>query len=220
MFPLNIIISPAISSIVAGTVLYFFISSPFIQVFFNVITKEVIMGNRILLHVCCGPCSTASIERLLGEGYEPVLFFSDSNIYPEAEFEKRYDNLLKVAAFYNLEVIKDAWLHESWLEWIKGYENEREHGKRCTLCFRYNLMKAAEKAEELGIPYFATTLTVSRFKNSKVIFSQGEDLKGFLAIDFKKKDGFNRSIVLSKELGLYRQQYCGCEFSMRDAVAD
>lgn len=178
------------------------------------------MGNRILLHVCCGPCSTASIERLLEEGYEPVLFFSDSNIFPESEFEKRYEHLLKVASFYRLEVIKDPWIHDSWLDWIKGYENEREHGKRCTLCFRYNLLKAAAKAAELGIPYFTTTLTVSRFKNSKVIFSQGDDLEGFLPIDFKKKDGFNRSIVLSKELDLYRQQYCGCEFSMRDAVPD
>lgn len=172
------------------------------------------------MHVCCGPCSTASIERLLNEGYDPVLFFSDSNIYPEAEFEKRYKNLLKVAGFYNLEVIKEAWNHADWLQWIKGYEAEPEHGKRCTLCFRYNLLRTADKAKSLGIKYFTTTLTVSRFKNSKVIFSQGEDLDGFVSIDFKKKDGFNRSIELSKELDLYRQQYCGCEFSIASAVKD
>lgn len=176
------------------------------------------MGNKILLHVCCGPCSTASIERLINDGYEPVLFFSDSNIYPEEEFEKRYDNLLKVAAFYSLPVIKDSWDHDEWREWVKGYEAEPEHGKRCSLCFRFNLLRSAGKAKELGIEHFATTLTVSRFKNSKTIFKEGEDLEGFLPLDFKKKDGFNRSIVLSKELDLYRQSYCGCEFSLQDSL--
>ncbi len=177
------------------------------------------MENRILLHVCCGPCSTASVERLLEEGYKPVLFFSDSNIYPESEFEKRYENLLIAASFYGLDVIRDPWRHDEWLEWIRGYESEPEHGRRCTLCFRFNLLRTAEKAKNLSIPFFTTTLTVSRFKNSRVIFSQGEDLDGFLAIDFKKKDGFSRSVTLSKELGLYRQKYCGCEFSMADSAS-
>ena len=169
--------------------------------------------RRILVHVCCGPCATSSIERLLDEGWSPVLFFSDSNIWPLEEFEKRYENLLKVAAFYNLPVIKDEYDHQSWREWIKGFEEEPEHGKRCSRCFRYNLLRASKKAEELGISSFCTTLTVSRFKNSKTIFHEGEDLEGFEAIDFKKKDGFASSCRLSKEMGLYRQSYCGCEFS-------
>ena len=103
-----------------------------------------------------------------------------------------------------------------WLDAVRGHESDKEHGERCSLCFRFNLERTAEKAAELGIDEFATTLTVSRFKNSAKIFHEGEDLPGFLKIDFKKKDGFNRSIVLSKELGLYRQDYCGCEFSLRD----
>ena len=85
--------------------------------------------RRILVHVCCGPCATSSIQRLLDEGWSPVLFFSDSNIWPLEEFEKRYENLLKVAAFYNLPVIKDEYDHQSWREWIKGFEEEPEHGK-------------------------------------------------------------------------------------------
>ena len=174
---------------------------------------------KILVHVCCGPCSTSSIERLLEEGYEPLLFFSDSNIFPNEEFEKRYSSLLLVAQHYGLEVIKDEWDHDQWLEWVKGHEGDKEHGERCTLCFRFNLLRTARKAKELGIPLFCTTLTVSRFKNSKVIFSQGSDLEGFTEIDFKKKNGFTRSIELSKELGLYRQDYCGCEFSLRDRNA-
>ena len=174
------------------------------------------MGKKILLHVCCGPCSTSSIERLIAEDYEPVLFFSDSNIFPEEEFMKRYSNLLIVAEYYGLQVILDDWDHGKWLDAVRGHESDKEHGERCSLCFRFNLERTAEKAAELGIDEFATTLTVSRFKNSAKIFHEGENLPGFQKIDFKKKDGFSRSIVLSKELGLYRQDYCGCEFSLRD----
>lgn len=175
----------------------------------------LLMGKRILLHVCCGPCSTSSVERLINEGYEPVLFFSDSNIFPYEEFVKRYENLLIVAEHYKLDVILDDWQHDKWLEAVKGHEKDKEHGERCSICFHFNLKRAAEKAEELGIDEFATTLTVSRFKNSRKIFDQGDQFRGFKEIDFKKKAGFERSIVLSKELGLYRQSWCGCEFSMR-----
>lgn len=174
--------------------------------------------NRdILVHVCCGPCATASIERLIDEGWNPTLFFSDSNIYPEEEFEKRYKTLLQVAKHYSLPVIKDDYDHCKWLEWIKGLENEKEHGRRCTKCFRFNLLRTRDKAKEEGFYHFCTTLTVSRFKNSATIFSQGEDLEGFEKIDFKKKDGFSKSCRLSKELGLYRQSWCGCEFSKKES---
>lgn len=173
------------------------------------------MEKRILVHVCCGPCATSSIERLLEEGYKPVLFFSNSNIFPKEEYMKRYENLLIVAEKYGLEVILDTWDHEEWLEWIKGLEEEKEHGARCSKCFRFNLLRAERKSKELGIGLFCTTLTVSRFKKSATIFSMGEDLEGFEAIDFKKKDGFTRSVKLAKEMNLYRQEYCGCEFSRR-----
>lgn len=178
------------------------------------------MESDILVHVCCGPCATASIERLLEEGWKPVLFFSDSNIFPNEEFEKRYENLLIVAAKHNLKVIKDSWDHEEWLDWIHGFEGEPEGGKRCSKCFRFNLLRAAAKAKELGIGHFCTTLTISRFKNSAKIFHEGEDLEGFEAIDFKKKDGFAKSCKMAKEMGLYRQGYCGCEFSIASAVPE
>ena len=109
--------------------------------------------------------------------------------------------------------------HRAWLDKVKGLEMEREGGARCAVCFEYNLRRAWLKAKELGIGHFTTTLTVSRFKNSNVIFRVGDGFTGFEEINFKKKDGFNRSIQLSKELGLYRQHYCGCEFSLRDAEA-
>ena len=181
-----------------------------------VYNQYIMIGESILVHCCCGPCSTASIERLLQDGWNPILYFSNDNIDVEEEFEKRYENLLLVAHKYNLRVIKKHYEHEIWRDWVKGLEREKEHGARCTRCFRYNLIEASKKAEELGIKHFCTTLTVSRFKNSFVIFSQGEDLPGFEKIDFKKKNGFAISCKLSTELGLYRQTYCGCEFSKKD----
>ncbi len=174
--------------------------------------------KKILLHCCCAPCSTTCIERLIDEEYEIVLWFSNDNIYPKEEFSKRFMELLKVADIYNLKVIKDDYNHENWLEKVKGFESEKEGGKRCSLCFDYNLFLAYEKAKELNIPYFTTTLSVSRYKNSERIFNIGSKYDGFLDKNFKKRDGYARSIRMSKELGLYRQKYCGCEFSLRDSL--
>lgn len=173
------------------------------------------MCSDILVHCCCGPCATSSVKRLLDEGWNPVLCFGNSNIYPKEENEKRWGELLKVASYYNLKVVRIPYDHSAWLEYIKGLENEPEHGARCLKCFEFNLINAQKEARELGIELFTTTLTVSRFKNSLSIFNVGNRLEGFEAIDFKKKDGFAKSVQLSNQLGLYRQQYCGCEFSMQ-----
>lgn len=169
----------------------------------------------ILVHACCGPCSTASIERMLAEGWNPVLYFSNSNIFPFEEAEKRFEELMKVAKIYHLEVIKEIYDHASWLTAMKGLEGEREGGGRCRKCFAYNLAQANAKAVELGFEHFTTTLSVSRFKNSATIFEVGEQYERFEALNFKKQGGFDRSNALSKEYGLYRQHYCGCEFSIR-----
>jgi len=174
-------------------------------------------GKTILLHSCCGPCSTSSIERLLELNWKVVLYYQNDNIYPEKEWKKRYEELLKVASFYNLKVIGyDDYNHQAWRKAIAGYEGCPEHGLRCEKCFAYNLSLANSKAKELKIGYFTTTLTVSRFKNSQMIFSIGKKFDSFKEIDFKKKDGFSKSVKLSKQFGLYRQQYCGCEFSLRE----
>jgi len=170
--------------------------------------------HNILVHACCGPCSTASIERMLADGWKPTLFFSNSNIFPQEEAEHRYEALLTVAQTYHVPVIREVWNHDSWLGAVSGLEEEKEGGKRCEACFAYNLREASLKAEDLGFEHFCTTLTVSRFKNSKTIFRIGEQFPLFEELDFKKKGGFDRSIVLSVELGLYRQHYCGCEFSI------
>lgn len=178
---------------------------------------EYIEDKRLLLHVCCGPCSTTCIKRLIDEGFKITLWFSDDNIYPEEENLLRYKNLLIVANQYNIETLYKPYNHQAWLDSIKGFENEKEGGKRCAYCFDYNLHSTQLKAKELGIPYFATTLTVSRYKNSKKIFSVAENMEGFLEFDFKKRNGYEESIRISKALNLYRQHYCGCEFSLAEA---
>ncbi len=144
-----------------------------------------------------------------------MLCYGNSNIWPKEENDKRYGELLKVSQYYGgLEVVRQPYDHECWLSFIKGLEKEPEHGKRCLKCFEFNLAQAYQEAKKLGIDRFTTTLTVSRFKKSESIFSVGQAFEGFTKIDFKKKDGFAKSVKMSNELGLYRQQYCGCEFSL------
>jgi epoxyqueuosine reductase len=171
--------------------------------------------GRILLHVCCAPCSTAVVERLQEQGYDIHLFFSNSNIHPREEFDKRLAEALKIASIKGLELIIDKYDHQSWLDHVRGLEDEPERGRRCIKCFEYNLSRTAITAQQLGIPGFTTTLTVSRYKSSRDIFSIGSTLPGFLAMDFKKQAGYARSITLAKQFELYRQGYCGCEFSKR-----
>jgi predicted adenine nucleotide alpha hydrolase (AANH) superfamily ATPase len=174
------------------------------------------MGEApILLHICCAPCATTCIERLSSSGYEVILFFSNSNIFPEEEYEKRLENARKLAGILNLRLEVDSYEHEKWLRHVRGLEDEPEQGRRCLKCFEFNLSRASKMADRLKLPSFTTSLSVSRYKQSARIFEQGYAFPKFEAIDFKKKNGYSRSIELSKAYGLYRQNYCGCEFSMR-----
>jgi predicted adenine nucleotide alpha hydrolase (AANH) superfamily ATPase len=172
--------------------------------------------KKIVLHTCCAACATSPVERLLSKGYDVVLFFSNSNIFPEHEYKKRLQSAQKLSGILCVELVEDIYDHESWLAHIQGLEDEPERGKRCIKCFEYNLKRTSSYAEKCSIRSFTTTLTVSRHKPSGVIFEAGSKFKGFEPVDFKKQDGFTRSIVLSKHYDLYRQDYCGCEFSMRN----
>lgn len=177
------------------------------------------MCEKILVHCCCGPCATSSIKRLLDEQWDPVLVYGNSNIWPEEENERRYQNLLKVAQYFgDLEVYRQPYDHEKWRQFVSGLEKEPEGGARCLKCFQFNLRAAHDEAVKLGIKYFTTTLTVSKYKNSAKIFQVGAQFDGFQDIDFKKKNGFAKSCEMSKEMGLYRQGYCGCEFSYHGGV--
>jgi len=170
--------------------------------------------ERILLHTCCGPCATTCVERLSSDR-DVVLFFSNSNIAPEEEYIKRLRAAERLAEIMNVAIIQDAYDHEAWLRNIRGLEDEPEGGGRCGKCFAFSLAKAAAAAEKLGIPAFTTSLSVSRYKSSSQIFSVGRAFAAFQPIDFKKRGGYDRSIELSRQYRLYRQKYCGCEFSRR-----
>lgn len=178
---------------------------------FMIITEN----KKILLHVCCAPCATACVERLLTEDRDVSLYFSNSNINTSEEFEKRLVCVEKIAGIFGVGLDVDPYRHDDWLEHVRGLENEAEKGLRCVKCFDWSLRRTAEKAAEVGIECFATSLTVSPHKMSSVIFEAGNQYPDFEPWDFKKQDGFRRSRELSEKFDLYRQNYCGCEFSIR-----
>jgi hypothetical protein len=171
--------------------------------------------RRMVLHTCCAPCGTASAHRLLDRGFEVILFFSNSNIATRDEYERRLESARKLADVLDLSLKVDTYDHQDWLDWIKGLEKEPEKGRRCERCFAYSLRRTAAFTRRIGFPYFTTTLTISPHKISRMIFDVGGKFPSFRAFDFKKQDGFKQSLAYSREYALYRQNYCGCEFSRR-----
>ena len=174
------------------------------------------LNNKILLHACCGICSGYPISLLKERGYEPVVYFCNPNLDTRTEFEKRLEAQKIVCMYHWVDLIIEEYSHEEFLNAVKGLEQEPEKGKRCDICIRLRLQKTVQKAKELGIGYYTTSLVISPHKNFAKISEIGkmleDDIK-FVAIDFKKKDGFLKTNKLSRTLGIYRQNYCGCEFS-------
>ncbi len=174
---------------------------------------------KLLLHICCVGCGVY-ISKVLQNDFKVALFFYNPNIYPEEECKKRLQEAEKIAKKFSLDLIIGRYDHGEWLEKVKGHERDPEKGKRCTICYRDRLENTAKKGEEKGFKYFATTLTISPHKDAKIISKIGQELEKeykikFLDKDFKKQDGFKKSSELTKELNLYRQNYCGCEFSLK-----
>ena len=170
------------------------------------------------MHICCAPCACACVPRLDDLGHDVTLYFSNSNIDPFCEFEKRAQSALRLAAEDDVNIVFDEYNHTKWLDEVaNGYECEPEKGARCERCFKFSLSRAAKYAAENGFDAFTTSLSVSPHKVSSMIFAAGEKASengvAFLREDFKKRDGFKKSTARSRELGLYRQSYCGCEFS-------
>lgn len=182
--------------------------------------------KRLLLHSCCAPCSTAVIERLCSD-YDITIFYYNPNIYPEDEYKKRKAEQKKYIEIYNAEhpgspikFLDSDYLCEEYYSAVKGLEEEREGGARCAVCFKLRLSRTAEEAKKRGFDIFATTLSVSPHKNTELINEIGREIESkiqipFLAENFKKRDGYKRSIELSKQNNLYRQNYCGCIFAKR-----
>ncbi len=184
---------------------------------------ESLQGERpeLLLHSCCGPCSSYVLE-YLSQYYQVTLLWYNPNIWPPEENDKRLYYQRKIIDSLGLhdevKIVLPEYDHDRYLQMVSGLESEPEGGERCTECFRLRLKEAAEAAKKLGIELYCTTLTVSPHKNAEKINALGETIGAeygvrFLPSDFKKRNGYKRSIELSKEYDLYRQDYCGCEFA-------
>ena len=171
----------------------------------------------LLLHICCGPCSTTVFERLQGE-YDISAYFYNPNIHPEEEYEKRLEAARSAAHRFGIPFEAGTYEPEIFLTAVRGLEHEPENGARCPVCYRLRLSKAAGFASRHSFGMLATTLTLGPQKRASVINPIGHEVSAkagitFLDGDWKKKDGFRRSLEISGELGLYRQRYCGCVFS-------
>ena len=178
---------------------------------------------EILLHSCCGPCSSSVLE-LLAKYFDVTVLWYNPNLYPEAEYEKRLDTQKQLIDAIGTDGVKasllvEPWRSEDYFSRIKGLENEPEEGKRCLECFKIRLDETARIAAERGFEWFSTTLTVSSRKDAVAINAIGRDAAAkygvkWLPSEFRKREGNHRSIILSEKYGLYRQEYCGCVFSL------
>lgn len=180
--------------------------------------------KSLLLHSCCGPCSTAVLKRLT-DYFDISIYFYNPNIYPESEFYKRAETQKHVIAKMggNIELIVGSYEEDKYFESVKGFEDLGEGSLRCKKCYEFRLREAARYAKTNNFDYFTTTLSVSPYKNVKWINEIGRELEEetgvkFLYADFKKKEGYKESIDLSKKYNLYRQNYCGCKFSKDEAL--
>ncbi len=180
---------------------------------------------RLLLHSCCAPCSSYVLE-YLSSYFEIAVFYYNPNIYPEQEYGKRVEEqqmfIQKLPAKYPISFLEGPYAKEKFYEMATGLEQVKEGGSRCMKCYEMRLRKTAELAKEKGFDYFTTTLSISPLKNAEKLNEIGMKLAKeyeieYLLSDFKKKNGYKRSTELSREYGLYRQDYCGCEFSIRTA---
>lgn len=190
--------------------------------------------SKVLLHACCAPCSSAIVEWLLAHRVEPVIYYYNPNIHPFEEYEIRKNESKRHAESLGIQWIDDDWRHEQWLRAVEGLEHEPERGKRCEACFYHRLFHTARKAQELDIPFFATTLASSRWKNLDQINAAGlraaemvnrypadsavHEPVSFWAQNWRKDGLQERRNELLKEYRFYNQQYCGCEFSHREVT--
>ncbi len=176
--------------------------------------------DKILLHSCCAVCAGYPLDLLREEGFEPVVYFFNPNIHPKQEYDRRLAELVRYCKKQNIELIIEEEPCDGWFEFVKGLESEPEKGLRCHKCFEYRLMRTAKKAKELGITQFTTTLFVSPHKVRNDIINEGQKAAmaycvEFLDKDFRKKDGFLKTMKIAKAENFYRQTYCGCKFSIR-----
>ena len=189
---------------------------------FETFLNNLSFKPKILLHSCCGPCSTSVLE-YLSKYFTIDLYYYNPNIYPFDEYLKRKTTQIELLEKLPFKVgfIEAPYDEQEYNKAIKGLETEKEGGLRCEKCIAYRMKKACLYAKENNYDYFTTTLSVSPHKNSKMINKIGYEFENkyfmpYLYSDFKKKDGYKRSILLSNKYNLYRQDYCGCKHSIRN----
>lgn len=194
----------------------------------EIIKKETGKVPSLLLHSCCAPCSSYVLE-YLSKYFKITILYYNPNISPKEEYTKRLEEqkrlISELKTINPISLVECDYDNEKYEEAIKGLENEPERGSRCTKCFRLRLEYTVNKAKSLGFDYFGTTLSVSPYKNSTLLNEIGEELSvkyniPYLYSDFKKKEGYKRSIELSKVYNLYRQDYCGCKYSKRKDISE
>lgn len=180
---------------------------------------------RILLHVCCAPCSTYSLEYLT-EFADITVYFANANIHPKSEYQRRalvaqeFIRAFNQKTGHKVTYLEEVYQPNEYQQKVKGYEKEVEGGERCRLCFDYRLDLTAQKALQLGFDYFASALTISPHKNAQLINKIGIDIQNcyqtrYLPSDFKKNNGYRRSVQMCQEYDIYRQCYCGCVYAAR-----
>ena len=193
---------------------------------YQLIMEEIIANldgrPKLLLHACCGVCSSAVLERLLPH-FDITILYYNPNIYPEDEYIKRLDTLKKLIKEMkgDIKIMPVNYEQERFYEIAEGLEKEKEGGSRCSKCYHLRLEKTALLAQKYGFDYFGTTLSISPYKNAEKLNTIGKALENkygvkYLLADFKKKDGYKRSNELAREFNLYRQNYCGCEYSLEE----
>lgn len=184
--------------------------------------------KKLLLHSCCAPCSSSVIS-FLTKYFDITILYYNPNISPIEEYNKRKEEQIKlintIDKIGKIDIIDCDYDNNIYEEKIKGYEDCKERGERCTICFNLRLEKTAKIAKDKNYDYFCSTLTVSPYKNAPLINKIGEELSKkynikWLYSDFKKADGYKKSIELSKKYNLYRQDYCGCIYSQRKNIND
>lgn len=195
--------------------------------------EKIIEENRrsnkipsLFLHSCCAPCSSYVLE-YLSNFFSITVFYYNPNISPKEEYEHRVEEIRRLIGemefVHPVKFVEGRHEPKEFFDMAKGLEDVPEGGERCFRCYRLRMEEAAKLAKEGGYDYFATTLTISPLKNAGKLNEIGEELEGIYKVshlpsDFKKKNGYKRSIELSHEHGLYRQNYCGCVFSKREAM--
>jgi len=172
---------------------------------------------NVVLHVCCGVCAAGAAVDLAQEGHSVLGYFYNPNIYPFKEYCRRLQSAIKVANMLHFPLKEGLYIPEEWLKVTESMASEPEGGKRCHACYRMRLQETFNYLKQCGADYFTSTLSISPHKSTAAVNRIGSEIGGdkFLARDFKKKEGFKRASQLAKQWGLYRQNYCGCIYSLR-----